>query len=194
MPFPVFSKPFEMPFKIADLIFLWGDKKNYCFVGESSKIAEEINAVKPKNLIIENSTQRCNPKTDNIVCFNSPGSVKSSDCYANVDEVGKKVTKKGQTVYYEGSLLYGAIFADSQIYECQVKRLMKRASELSLLFLAKNTYTSPKNGGCGSALQPLLSNYANSTIIKDSSELREIAVFSERLMEANDALGTCKIF
>lgn len=191
--FSVFSKPIEMPFKIADLIFLWGDKERYCFTGQSSQIEDEIRAIKPKNLVLENSTNECDAESDRIVCFNSPRNVRSSDCYANVDEVNKKVTKKGQTVFYEGSLIYGAIFADSSLYECQVKRLMKRASEISMLFLTKSIYASSRNNGCGSVLQPLLSNYANLTSASDSSELRELEVFSERLKEANDAI-TCKIF
>jgi hypothetical protein len=192
--FYVFSEPFEMQFKIANLIFLWSDKERYCFVGQSKKIEEEVLDLGLINIAIENSTRKCDSKTENVVCFNNPNGVKDSDCYASVDEIDKTVTKKGKTVYYQGSLIYGAIFSNPKEYECQVKRIMKRASAISSILLEKSKYVSVKNSGCGSSLQPLLTGYINQTIISGSEQLKDIYIFSERLKEANNALGTCKVF
>ena len=39
--------------------------------------------------------------------------------------------------YSDNSLMYAAIFSDPQVYECQLKRLMKRGRQLSQLYIEK---------------------------------------------------------
>jgi hypothetical protein len=40
--FYVFSTPFEMPFKIADLIYITSTKDKYCFISPPEDIEEEL--------------------------------------------------------------------------------------------------------------------------------------------------------
>ena len=90
-------------------------------------------------------------------------------------------------------LIYGAIFAPKKLYECQVKRLMSRASELSLLYNSKSVYLS--SGNCDSiTLQSGLAQYANYTNgLNESIELRSIRGLSDELENKNGRL-LCKLF
>src|SRR3989338_290632 len=181
--FSVFAKPFNLPFKIADVIFVWSGE--YCFVSPPTEIEEELNALKPKNINISTSVAECS-KNSKKVCFLSSG------CDIDVSVTSKSVKKGKQVVYYEDSLIYGAIFADPEIYECQVKRLMKRTAELSLLYAAKSDSLSPK--GCSSNLQADLTIYANLTnTLNISIEFRETTPIAYNLKERNDVLS-CKLF
>jgi len=181
--FNVFVKPFNMPFKSADVIFVWSSE--YCFVNPPEEIEEELEALRPKNINITSSVAECTPSSKKV-CFTSSG------CDVDVSINSKSVKKGKQTVYYEDSLIYGAIFADPDIYECQVKRLMKRTSELSLLYLSKSESLTPR--GCASGLEVELALYANQTnAINNSIDFREITSLAKNMREKNDLL-LCKLF
>ena len=187
-----FSKPFEMPFKIANLIYIWPETENYCLVNPPGEIEDEINDLKLKGFNIASKQSEC-PAEAKKVCFTSSG----CDIDITLDVSGKirgSAKKKGQDrVYFESSaLLYGAIFADSKTYECQVTRLVKRASELSWLYHSKSAFLSSK--GCSSNLEADLSSYANQTFsINSSSQLGNIAFNSENIRRKNNELN-CKLF
>jgi hypothetical protein len=139
---PFISFPFNMPFKISDLIiFLDG---NYCFYKAPDEIKGDLeghNAL--KNIInFTNDTSDCKGK---IICFDSADSdckIKVyNDCplFSNCDydyEIGH-VVKDGKTFYYAGNLIYAAIFSDYNIYECNVIRIKARADELYGIYLDK---------------------------------------------------------
>jgi len=108
-----------------------------------------------------------------------------------------KVRKNGKEVYYgvideDYTFLYGAIFSDSSIYECQVKRLMKRATNLALLYKSKSEMLG--SSGCGSSLQASLMQYAQATsAFKDSKDISQILLTSKQLGVENEALS-CPLF
>lgn len=186
----VFAKPFEFPFKVADLIYLWKD--NYCFVNPPGEIEEEIDAFARAGRLdinISSSASEC-LEDDIVVCFEGSG------CDIDVSLSGKSVRKNKKTVYYDdsfgSSLIYAAIFAEPEIYECQIKRLMKRASELALLEAAKSNYLEPK--GCGSGLVSGLMLFADKTRnIQESGQLNQLAVLAKQLENENEQL-VCKLF
>jgi len=179
----VFSKPLKMPYKIADLVFLSSD--DYCFVNPPIDIENEINSLSPGNINVSSSSSGCS-RNSKIVCFVSSG------CDINVNLDSKSVSKIGQPeVTYEGELIYGAIFADSGIYECQVQRLMKRAGELAHVYAGKTEYLSAQ--GCSTNMQSDLIEYASLTNIKSSKELLFVAESSEELRRKNERLN-CRLF
>lgn len=188
----VFSKPLEMPFKIADLVYIWAGNDKYCFINPPNVIEDEVSELDIENVNISSSISGC-PKGVKIVCFTSSG----CDIDISLDASGKiKGTLKKRSearVYFEtSSLLYSAIFADSDIYECQIKRLMNRASELSGLYYSKSRFLSPR--GCNSNLDADLIVYANKTLnLKSSLELRDIYAGSEEIRRKNEEL-LCKLF
>ncbi len=127
--FYLFSKPFNLPFKVADVIYLTSFDKNYCFRGAPDEVVEEIGNLNLNNLFFEDC-----PAGSIEVCF-------GGNCDIEVDlTASNPYVKKGDNQMYFGgdnSLMYAAIFSDPQVYECQLKRLMKRGRQLSQLYIEK---------------------------------------------------------
>jgi len=182
----VLAKPFEMPYKVADLIFAYSGK--YCFVNPPDDIEDEITDLELKNIDINSSAESC-PRNSEIVCFES----RNARCDINVNTKSQFVIKGNDELYYEGTLIYGAIFADPEIYECQIKRLMKRTAELAHLYAAKADFLSGK--GCSSGLSSDLRNFASTVQnVKESRDLLFIvAPASESIRRKNENLA-CKLF
>ncbi len=178
----VLSKEFKMPFKVADLMMIWSDKETYCFVNAPDEVYEEVEDLGLKN--VELDTCESGGKR---VCFGSGG------CDVNVNTIAKSVTKKEETVYYDNTfglgLLYGAIFSDADEYECQIQRLSKRISELSLLYIGKESFAGRE--GCSSTLD--LVSYSNNAKIESSIEINSLASEAEELERQNDR-SYCEIF
>ncbi len=179
--FYIFSKPFEFPFKVADLIYMIPSTEKYCFVRPPTYIEDEIDELDHENLLLE---EDCSEE-DIKVCFNF------GDCNISVWENAGYVEKNGDKVYFEGdALMYAGIFADSDIYECQLKRLMKRLNNLALLYRDKAIFIS--RTGCYSNLNLLaLSNSAEG--LSSSSDLSSINYIVEDIKEQND-LANCKLW
>ena len=179
-----FSKPFRMPYEVADLIFIWSDQEYYCFVRPPLVIEEELEALRPRNINLSDSVADCLPNSKRV-CFRSTG------CDIDVSYTSRSLKKNFTTLYYEDSLVYGAIFSDPEVYECQVQRLMKRTSELAKLYAAKSQYVS--SIGCSSNLQAELLTYSGALEINDSAQLRGINFLAENLDRRNNDLS-CKVY
>lgn len=182
--FYVFSKPFDFPFKVTDLIYMFSSLEEYCFTGAPENIQEEISDLNQKNLLFENCSD------NNIkVCFEE-----DSDCDIIVNYNMKYVEKDGKRVYFEGdALMYAAVFADPEIYEGQLKRLMKRTGHLALLYGNKATFISQK--GCSSNLNQdlfMLGNSVNS--LKNSAELSLMSSITDNIKEKNEANWECRLW
>jgi len=185
--FYLFSKPFNFPFKIADLIYMTSSTKKYCFVDAPYEVINDISNLNQSNILFEN----CSDKTVNI-CFNQAG------CAINVNLDSKTVKKNKTTVYFSGmnednyALMYAAIFSDKENYECQVTRLLLRLKEVSNLY--KEKIISLQGIGCTDTLSASLDNLesfiGNSTTSKD---LDEIAVKAAEVEEINNA-GVCLVW
>jgi len=152
--FYVFSKPFEYPFKITDLIILTSADKKYCFNKAPEKIKEEIMQIGQANLA-SNCTSP-DYKDYIKICFEG-----GSGCKIKVNADRGEVEKNGDTLYFatlennfdekDYSLIYAAIFSDKDIYECQIKRLTKRASSLAEIYKEKAFLMSQR--GCTSGAE-----------------------------------------
>lgn len=151
--FYVFSKPFNFPFKVADLIYIIPNEKKYCFINAPENIENEISALNIENIL----TEDCGEATR--VCF-SP-SARNCDISVNYD-IGyiEKISENSNRIYfYDDALMYAAIFSIPETYECQVKRLMKRTETLTLLYKDKANFVS--RNGCNSNLNSDLVSLAN---------------------------------
>ena len=185
----VLVKPLNFPYEVADLIFMWSTSDEYCFVDAPTDIEDEIKGLNIKNINFTSNAAECK-KNSKRVCFSG------TSCEIQVDLGSQSVTKNKQTLYYaddkENAFLYGAIFADNGIYECQVKRLMKRTAELALIYRAKSESLS--SNGCSSNLEGELTIYANQTLsLNNTIQLREIELNANELERRNNALS-CKLF
>jgi len=175
----VFAKPLKMPYKIADMMFMYSGE--YCFINPPDNIREEVEDLNLPGINITIDGKYCLEDSKKICFFSSN---KGCDVFVGENDV--------DGVYYQESLVYGAIFSDKEIYECQLKRLMKRNSELAQLYAAKTSFLSSK--GCSSNLAGDLISYSD--ILKefeDSSELNSIKFMSDEIGDENERLK-CKLF
>src|SRR3990167_9332942 len=130
------------------------ENKKYCFDNAPENIAEEILQLNQGNL-----AANCSKVDDKTikVCFNK-------NCGINVNYNSKYVQKGEDKSYFEeDALMYAAIFSDKEIYECQVKRLMKRTKQLAELYKEKELLVSQKNcaGELAVDLDLLMGNLEN---------------------------------
>ena len=189
--FVVFSKPFEMPFKVADLIFLIPLEKKYCFKDAPENIKNEIETLNKGNFFVENCTESMTK-----ICFSydSKCNVKVNYEEGSFGEEGSGyVEKKNSQVQFEGdALMYAAIFSDKETYECNLKRLMNRVENLALIY---NTKTDILTGKCDTNLKSdlnLLISMAKS--FESSSDLTLIKMNSDSIKEKNDDNQKCKLW
>lgn len=176
--FYLFSKPLEMPFKVADLIYMTSDSKDYCFEdmpeGDQKEALRSLNESNPK-LVLTN----CSPESIKV-CFGA-----STDCDVNVNEASQYVTKNGTRIYFTSeSLMMAAIFSDPTLYECQVVRLMQRTAQIARLYEDKESII--KRVGCNSNLGAYLNQL--STLAKranGSSDLKNIQAIADDINERN---------
>lgn len=175
-------KPFEFPYKVGNIMIVL-DKK-YCFVNPPEEMSQEIESWNVPLVSIQKSIGAC--ASDAIsVCFNG-------NCDVNVQTNGDsgRVIKDRKTLEYYGSLMYGAIFSDASVYNCQVIRLRKRAAEIADLYNAKTNILSAE--GCSSNLAPELDSYARHLKDEDLS-LRSLTFESQQIYEENERL-VCPLF
>jgi hypothetical protein len=179
--FHIFSKPFEFPFKVSDLIYMTSSSKKYCFINAPSDIKEEILVLNQKNLFAED----CSDSESIKICF------QGDDCDINIDSYAQYVEKNGKKLYFEGdALMYAAVFSEPEVYECQVKRLMQRVKNLALLYKDKANFISQKSS-CQSNLDLLkLINFADT--LEDSKDLRSASFIIEEIQEQNK--GVCQLW
>ncbi len=175
--FYIFSKPFQFPFKISDLIYMTSSLDTYCFVDAPYDVEEEISNLNQANLLTENCSAA------NIqVCF------KRADCDINVNDNGEYVEKNNEILYFTGTgddskaLMYAAIFSDKEVYECQLKRLMLRLRELSILYINKEILTSSQ--GCDENLGADLNTLGNLAVGLNNSV--DIGVVKMQVDEVSD--------
>ena len=180
--FYIFSKPFEFPFKVANLIYITSASTNYCFKDAPEDIIDEISDLKQPNLKLEGECS----EEDLTVCF------EFGDCDIEVDYDAKYVKKNNEKMYFEtDALMYAAIFSDKENYECQLKRLMQRIEQLSSIYLYKANSLTTK--GCDPVSNPSLSNLINSASgLSDSNELYTMNFIIEDLEQKNK--GNCRLW
>ena len=167
--------------------------EDYCFVNPDNDIEDQINSLNPKNINISDSVILC-PETSITVCFSS------NSCDVNVNTLTQEVEKDGRVMYYakssngDDTLIFGAIFSDPSIYECQVKRLMKRNNEIAFLYGEKASFLDLR--GCVTNLAPMLADYGRDGIINEgenSFKLKTISLLANDLKNENKKRN-CKLF
>ncbi|MDP2673208.1 MAG: hypothetical protein Q8O84_05330 [Nanoarchaeota archaeon] len=173
--FYIFSKPFEFPFKVSDLIYLTSENEKYCFDDAPEDIAEEISQLNQVNLAAD--CLNADDKTIKV-CFNK-------NCDIRVYYDGGYLQKGKDKIYFEeDSLMYAAIFSDKEIYECQVERLMKRTKQLAELYKEKELLISQKNceTSLGTDLDLLINQIGNA---KDYKIINKVADLVEEIEDKN---------
>lgn len=184
--FFIFSKPFDFPFKISDVIYMTSSSKEYCFVNPPDDIYEELFNLNEKNILLGTDFSNCSSASIKI-CFHG------EDCDVKVSYNQGVVNKSGNiTIFYGDALMYGAIFSDKGLYECQLKRLMERATQLSSLYLQKGN--TIERAGCSSDLTSDLSFFGSLTNSFSSSQDINNLIFNINQMQQKNDATICKLW
>lgn len=196
--FYFFSKPFNMPFKVSELIFM--SAKKYCFENTPSFIEDEVKGLDLQNVNFEGNCST----TDVTVCFESGDCdiIVRGECYSGLcdSEAGEyqfgTTLKDGKTLYYTGSLIYGTIFSEPNIYQCNLKRLMMKISQIAYLYKAEVEFLASR--GCGTSIGLNLDQMtmaANSAVNSTTnSAILNLNDAANKLDSQNSAQGGCKIY
>lgn len=194
--FNYFTKSFNSPFKVADLLIITG--KNYCFVNPPTFIEDDINSLGINNIIVKNSISEClSNKTitnkSQVVCFDS-GSMNTCGAIVRDDsggdyENGEVESITGVKTFF-GELIYPAIFSKKNDYECNIKRIMMREANLARLYSEKSKLLSIR-GVCESGAENGLITLENAArSLKTSRDLPSVKSASE-LINQN---GVCQLW
>jgi hypothetical protein len=142
----IFGMPLELPFKIADIIVL--TTRDYCLINAPDQIREDLENLNLENIYFDTNCSSVSTR----VCFGGGSGSKGCnvfvygtcnfDCESEYD-VGYVNTGK-ENIYFAGNLIYPAIFSDAEVYECNAKRLMKKALQLALLYKDEAQFISSK--------------------------------------------------
>jgi len=184
--FYIFSKPFEFPFKVADLIYLTPSLEEYCFVDAPNDIKSDLK-FGPDKYFQENLKLEGDCSDESVkVCFNG-----GSNC--DIEVKSDHVKKGKDKLYFEGDALrYAAIFSEKIVYECQVERLLKRTKNLAEIYEEKALLMSQRN--CDTNLEEDLSLFTSSLEKVDgSSDLSGINFLVEEIENKNEYSG-CKLW
>ena len=181
--FFIFSKPFNFPFKVTDLIYLTSEKK-YCFSNAPKEIENEISNLNQENLFSDSC-----PEESIKVCFDS-----NANCDIVVNYKGGYVDKNGERMnFYSDSLMYAAIFSDKEIYECQLKRVMQRGEQLALIYRDKAEFISRE--GCTTNLNQELLELSNlKNQLDNSQNLNNYMVNLANKIDVKNSLAECKLW
>lgn len=117
----VFSKPFEMPWRVDDAIYILD--KSYCFDNPPQNIKDEIDAMgfsQSGQGAVFLKKDSC-PAGSVEVCFGS------RQCAVNVNYPLGIVRKEGEGLVFAGdAMMYAAIFSGKAVYQCNFDRFIER--------------------------------------------------------------------
>ncbi len=181
----MFSKPFFMPFKVSDILLFFSN--DYCFYNTPEEIEEDMTGLNIKNIYLKNSSkQDCNGIK---VCFGN-----AVGCDIKVSTSEKYVQKEGKKLYYHDSLVYGAIFASPEVYECNVKRLMSKFYELGAIYLDKIKIIERKEcrSTLGGKLQIMMGEAKKLSSSKDLLKLSDSALEIDLINE--ETKSGCRLY
>jgi len=133
--FYIFGMPFEMPFRIDDLIYVVSE--DYCFVDAPQKIRDDISILNTSKIVSRSSTAQCSPESKRVCFSDMNGCSMSVYC----DDIGCEqgtAVKAGKVYFYKKSLMYAAVFSDVSVYRCNLKRLLARADSISDIYQQKS--------------------------------------------------------
>ena len=152
--FQALSMPFEIPWRVADIMILWPYDKKYCFMNAPAFIEDALGNSTSTGLNISSIHFSSCPAGSIKVCFGS-----GSGCDIKVEGAANhqgKTTKAGKSVFFAGdALMYASIFSEREIYNCNLRRLSSRITGQAQIYEEKARALSGK--GCSTAfnLAPL---------------------------------------
>ncbi len=195
----IFSKPFGMPFKIADLIYI--TISDYCFVNPPDFVASELQEMNMSNMQVVYRAGECR-KNAKTVCFgNSACQINVfGQCYGNCNDlydygiIENREGKAAEMVYYlSSSLMYAAIFSDAGLYKCNLQRIMYRLNLISKLYAEKAKLLDARACGTGKMKEKLALLAAEALYLTKSDNIQPIKEFAQNVEMENSGL-ICRVY
>ena len=197
----VFSKGFDFPYEVADLIFL--TPEDYCFINAPDEVVDEVLGLSIPNIEVDHPTgvplgvglpgstsdgANCSVAEAVRVCFgNGDGCdvMVYGSCQSGCDSVFDEgtVVKGSSDMKYVGSLMYGAIFSDKEVYDCNVERLMYRAGKIAEEFSVKTDLMDAR--GCGTNMKADLVVWSGLLMNATSDSLLGLRTMSDVIDKKN---------
>jgi len=179
-----FSKKFNFPFYVSDLITM--SSKSYCFINPPYNIENEILDLNIENVKIQ-GIDNCTLQ-DIEVCFeeNCEISVRS---FSGNYEAGEVIKEDGSVVFVN-ELIYPAIFSDKEIYECNLKRLMKRVSQICSVYRDESEIIKDK---CSSGIEADLESLRISSLNLNSSS-QIVGIYGQAELLELRQNPSCEVF
>ncbi len=87
--------------------------------------------------------------------------------------------------------MYAGIFADKEVYECQLERLVKRIGQLAVIYNSKADFISKQ--GCNSNLN-LAALRSSADSFSSSADLGLFGLIAEEIKEENEANEGCRLW
>ncbi|MAG07348.1 hypothetical protein CMI46_00860 [Candidatus Pacearchaeota archaeon] len=192
-----FIMPFEMPYKVAD-VMVWHTQK-YCFVNPPENVESLIDNLQNReesNLEVSDSGSSCSRESVSV-CFGASSgcdvSVSDSCNGVNCEAYDEGIVRKnGNDVYYVGNLMYAAIFSSEDNYLCGVKRLISRVEHLSEVYGEKAKFVKSK--GCGTGLVSDVNSLVS--LARNYNDLRELGVIKSKAedIDIKNRVAVCRLY
>ncbi len=180
----VISKPFSMPWRVVDLIYLFSRDKGYCFVGMSqSRVADEFGSgttgMNISSFKFKDSKADCEESI--TVCY-------GYGCDIVIDfEYSRVIKGTKEFPFIDDSTMYAAIFSSYDIYSCNMKRVAQRIRYETEVYRNKAQALGAK--GCSSIFSlEALDQSAGQVILSRTSS--ELTYSLNNLRVAADALNS----
>jgi hypothetical protein len=186
-----FSMPLKEPFYIATPVIIVTN--NYCFVGLPYEMQEELKAISEK---INLTKYRFNFTQTSGECPTGYITVCERGCNFQIQFLcGGKCGFVGNKFWW-GDLVYPAIFADSEVYNCNLKRILGRMETLADIYKAKaNNLQGCSVGQIVSSLDSLKNTISKIKNLQNTQNWIEFYNQITALEAANEALPKeCKVF
>lgn len=150
----VFSKPFNLPYRITDLIFTFDASQQFCLVydSKSSEIVADIisdvsgELLEAEQNFISCSDLNCCKQLENarIVSFTSRQgdvNIAGKGGFGEEFEYGEIRFRNGKKSVFIGlPLVEAAVFSDYEIYDCNFRRLMSKVAAMSDIYHGKSVF------------------------------------------------------
>lgn len=185
------SKSFSFPFKVSDYLIFFSEEDHFCLEDSPDWFKQQLQNLEIPVL----KFRECkNNEYYTQVCFSDPacdiyvsGGCNGPDC-ENEYDIGA-VSKEGIILYYQKDLLLPAIFSNPSIYNCNVNRLLQKASFLTDIYSEKALILNQKD--CINYLQSDLDSFKQQ--IDSNADIRSLHSIQYNLLIKNRE-GSCRVW
>lgn len=181
------SLPFYIGYKVDDIITL--STEIYCFIAPPNEVEDRTFVF--NNINVTSTISDCAIE-DVKVCFNSDFTGCDISVYSNDNFETGYIMKNNTRMDFVSNLMFGAIFSDKEIYECNIKRLALKTAELAYVY--KEKIELSKLRGCDSTISNYLDLIAQKSMqVNNLLDLKSVYQTAEE-MDIENEKALCQVY